>query len=397
MKKLNRLVILGGMALMIAGQIFIEPRESGAGTILFKGNGYAVYWMKRLLNGPNQALINPLEHASAIFQEGVIYSGTSEGKFYAISAGSGEVIWEFQSDGPIESEPAIDQGMIFFGNAGGTFYALNADTGEQIWFYPTGGINFTRPVFDGDNVIVFNNDNRLFSLNKFRGDVAWIKTIETEQNRSQNVLYGSSAPIIQGDKLFVGISDGSLACISLQGELVWKKDLQEGTDYRDIDAIPIISGNVLVIPSFEGFTYGLNPDNGEIIWKSPGSGNTGGILSKDNSVCLPLDEKNENGGEILKIICLNPSNGEKTWESTNIKSVDPGQDYGWTPSYPIILGNKYIIGLSGNGLAIVNNESGKIDGFLTLSSGISSNVVKGEGRDVFVISNDGYLYKIYIM
>lgn len=398
MKKIRCLEISLGIFLLVAGQLFFPSPEAQAGPVLFKGRGYAVSWMKRLLTGPARAEMKPLEHASLIFKEGVVYGGTSEGKFYALSADTGNVIWMFQSDGSIESEPAIDGDVIYFGNSEGTFYALNADTGELLWFFSTGGINFSRPVFNGDNVVLFNNENRLFSLNKLRGEVDWIKTIETEQNPSQNVLYGSSAPIIQGDKLWVGISDGSMACLSLAGELIWKKNLSSESDYRDIDAIPVISSNVLISPSFDGFTYGIKPETGDILWKIPGSGNTGGIVTNNNSACLPLHYKDKKRGDILSLTCLSPSDGEKIWESENIKSIIPDENYGWNPTIPIMLGNKYIIGLSGNGLVIINNDSqGKIAGFLLLSSGITSKPSKGEGRDVFVFSNDGYLYKIYIL
>jgi len=398
MKKLRKPELVRSLLLLFACSLILLPRETPAGTVLYKGNGYAVCWMKKLLKNQARSLLNPLEHAAFIFHEGVLYGGTSEGKFYALSADSGQVIWEFQSDGSIESEPTWDEETIFFGNSEGTFYALKADTGEVLWFFPTGGIIFSRPVIDGNHVIVFSNDNRLFSLDKFRGDVIWIKTIETESSFNQNIFYGSSSPVIYADKIYVGLSDGFLACLSLQGELVWKKDLAEGVDYRDLDAVPVISGNILVIPNFGGLTtFGVNPDNGDILWKIAEGGNTGGVISKNESVCLPLVSKNPERGDLLKLSCLNPAHGEKNWESVNIKSIDPDQDYGWNPTTPLFLGNKSVLGLSGNGLAVINNEDGKIAGFLPLSSGVSSKPILGEGRDIFMISNDGYLYKVYIM
>ncbi|MDD5224060.1 MAG: PQQ-binding-like beta-propeller repeat protein [bacterium] len=398
MKDLKKLAFIGGLALLCFCLSMFLPRETPAGIVLFKGNGYAVYWMKKLLVTQARSLLNPLEHASLIYHEGVLYGGTSEGKFYAISADSGQVLWEFQSDGSIESEPLWDEETVFFGNSEGTFYALKADTGEVLWFFPTGKIVFSRPVIDGNNIIILNNDNRLFSLDKFRGDVIWIKTIETESNFNQNIFYGSSSPVIYGGKIYVGLSDGFLACLSLQGELIWKKDLAEGIDYRDLDATPVISGNVLVIPNLGAVsTFGINPDTGDILWKIPEGGNTGGVVSKNDSVCLPLVSKNPERGDLLKLSCLNPANGIKTWESDNIKSIEPEQDYGWNPTLPLFLGNKSVFGLSGNGLAIIDNENGKVAGFMPLSSGISSKPVQGEGRDIFVISNDGYIYKILIL
>lgn len=394
----NPAFISGLVLLLTCLAMLLPPKESNAGTVLYKGKeGYAVYWMKRLLKNQVRSSLNPLEHASAAFREGVIYAGTSEGYFFAISADSGNILWEFKSDGSIESEPLWEEDIIYFGNSEGTFYALRAETGEVLWSFPAGGIIFSRPVIDGNNVIIFNNDNRLFSFDKYRGEVIWIKTIETESNLNQNIFYGSSSPVLYAGKIYIGLSDGFLACLSLQGELIWKKELAEGIDYRDLDAVPAISGDVLVMPYFGGLTtFGINPDNGDILWKVTGGGNTGGSIFRNNSICLPLISRNSERGDSLNLSCLNPASGEKTWESSNIKSIDPHQEYGWNPTPPLFLGNKAVLGLSGNGLAIINNDNGAVSGFLTLSSGISSKPVMGEGRDIFVISNDGYLYKIFV-
>lgn len=398
MKSLRNSAVIIGLILLFAFLFLLVPRETRAGIALYKGQGFAVYWMKKLQKNQTGASLNPLEHGAWIFHEGAIFGGTSEGRFYALSADSGQAIWEFQSNGSIESEPIWDGEIVFFGNSEGNFYALKADTGEVLWSFPTGGMIFSRPLIDGNNIIIFSNDNRIFALDKLRGDVIWIKTIETESSFNQNIFYGSSSPVSYADKIYVGLSDGFLACLSPQGELIWKKDLAEGVDYRDLDAVPAVSGNVLVIPNFGALaTFGINPENGDILWKISEGGNTGGVVSADNSICLPLISRNPERGDQLRLSCLNPDNGSKKRESEDIKSIDPGQDYGWNPTTPLILENKTILGLSGNGLAAITNENGNMAGFLPLSSGISSKPIKGEGRDIFVISNDGYIYKILIL
>ena len=68
---------------------------------------------------------------------GVVYAGNRDGTMYAIgahgTAQQGEMVWSYQTGGPIHLSAAYHEGAIYFAAGDNYAYALNADTGNLIW------------------------------------------------------------------------------------------------------------------------------------------------------------------------------------------------------------------------------------------------------------------------
>ncbi len=52
---------------------------------------------------------------------------------YALDAASGEVLWHFIADGPVDSPPTFDRGAVLFGCRAGRVYCLRAADGALAW------------------------------------------------------------------------------------------------------------------------------------------------------------------------------------------------------------------------------------------------------------------------
>src|SRR5207244_5959042 len=89
-----------------------------------------------------------------------------------------------------------------------------------------------------------------------------------------------STPTVDGDRIYVLGSDGDLACLDLEGKVIWHKNLGkdlDGTRGRWAYAeSPLIDGDVLVCTPGGANTSlaALNKLTGDVIWKSqvPGGG-----------------------------------------------------------------------------------------------------------------------------
>ncbi len=65
---------------------------------------------------------------------GVVYLGSSEGKFRALDLQSGRTRWEFDGvRGFVETRPLVYEGKVIFGAWDQHLYALDARSGELLW------------------------------------------------------------------------------------------------------------------------------------------------------------------------------------------------------------------------------------------------------------------------
>ena len=77
---------------------------------------------------------------------GRLYFGCCNSWFYCLDAGTGKLVWKYQTSGPIAgSYPAISQGLVFFGSWDTHFYALDLETGKLVWKFQT-SLDYMSPV-----------------------------------------------------------------------------------------------------------------------------------------------------------------------------------------------------------------------------------------------------------
>ncbi len=152
---------------------------------------------------------------------GKVYVGTEENRFVALDEFTGELIWEYQTEGIVRTPPTVADGKVFFGSHDSYFYALDADTGELVWKH--------GPV-----------DEAEFDVG--------IWTIGT--------VFANGLAVFGAEDVYALNAD--------TGALVWRKDFAGGYDW----ALGVASiGNTLLVPSLDTHLYALKIDTGEQLWK----------------------------------------------------------------------------------------------------------------------------------
>jgi len=72
-----------------------------------------------------------------VVRGGVVYFGSTDQKFYAVDARTGELKWSRIVGGPVMSTAAVgNEGKVYFGCDDGCVYALDAATGRIVWASP---------------------------------------------------------------------------------------------------------------------------------------------------------------------------------------------------------------------------------------------------------------------
>jgi outer membrane protein assembly factor BamB len=151
----------------------------------------------------------------------VVYIASENGKLYALDAGTGNEVWNFQlntAGGRTAqfSSPAFAGGIIYVGSTDQNIYAVNASTGKEVWHYKTQstpGFFYSSPVVADGTVFLPGYENRLYALDAASGVLRWSRDFPREFE---------SSPAYFKNKLFITCKDGVLYGLNAStGNTLW--------------------------------------------------------------------------------------------------------------------------------------------------------------------------------
>jgi outer membrane protein assembly factor BamB len=243
--------------------------------------------------------------------------------------------WSPPSPSAFKSSPVVDDGRVYIGNGNGRFYALDAATGSQLWQFPAAGAPALTSAFTCNPssrgiassaavatiklrwfwflrrsvpVVIFggpdrslapsNGSGRLFALNAKTGTVVWqspvLARLTGTSSGSTAELHeqiGYSAPVVSGKLVYIGI--GNHCDNPIQNGKVIAVDLQTGA---------IVSA----------FSYTSTGTRGGGVWSSPAADGSGVYITTGNTRYGNTSEPKPNHG--LSMIRLNPGSGSLVWK-----------------------------------------------------------------------------------
>ncbi len=206
--------------------------------------------------------------SAIIAQEGVLYFGDENCRFYAVDGETGDLLWNYVADDAVECRPVISQGRVVF-NAANTLYVLGAADGKELGkvSYPVAD---TLRVSDdpwawNDSSVAVHDDMAWFAL--LSGDIVEVDLtggtiLRTHPARN----YGEVAS-------GVDYLDGRLLWVDHAGELValdiedWQEGFRTSLDDR-IFAPMCINDNKIYLAGRSCKMYCVDCEMGEILWSS---------------------------------------------------------------------------------------------------------------------------------
>ncbi len=105
----------------------------------------------------------------------VLFVASMDRKLYALNSRTGQPHWSFTCDEGIWVSPTFHAGKVFFGDRAGAFRALDAGSGKLLWQFDTGApILQTASISeDGEFVLFTSEDLHLHCLRVSDGKVLW--------------------------------------------------------------------------------------------------------------------------------------------------------------------------------------------------------------------------------
>jgi outer membrane protein assembly factor BamB len=197
----------------------------------------------RFKTGEDEKIHNQVGiQSSAVVADGIVYFGCRDSNLYAIDAHTGKEKWRFNNKGSwVVGSPAVRDGKMYFATSDSAlFYALDAKTGAQAFSLQFKWPMFSSPSIASSLLYIGSNEGKLTAIDLAGQKTAWI--FQTDGSRENGGTYttpdgkpkyeaafadtvigarrmmsvGSilSSPVIVGDVVYFGSSDGNLYALN---------------------------------------------------------------------------------------------------------------------------------------------------------------------------------------
>jgi len=155
--------------LVAKGRVFVGS-QSGSVYALSAGRGRLLW--TRQAGGPVKTAL--------AYARGRLYFGDYGGSLTALRL-NGSVVWRSGGLGEIYATPAVAFGRVYVGSKSGAIYALSAGSGRMLWSHPTGAYVYAAPAVASVRgmapaIFVGSYSGQFMALNARTGSTIWSRS-----------------------------------------------------------------------------------------------------------------------------------------------------------------------------------------------------------------------------
>ena len=227
--------------------------------------------------------------------DGVLYFGCNDSRFRAVSAADGRAVWAFPVQCGISGEAAVDSQHVYFGGQDGYLYCLDRQSGAQLWKAGLGYHILSDAALLADSLVLAGNSRGgVAAIATGDGEVVWsdnlgglvlgaavtdsLAVVSTEGGRiaaygfdgttswRRDLGHQASQPSAAGGRVLVGLSNGTVRCLSLaDGSDLWAADLQSG-GYRAVVGRPVVREGRVLSGTSHSRVACMSLEDGSVLW-----------------------------------------------------------------------------------------------------------------------------------
>ena len=177
------------------------------------------------------------------------YFGLSNGKVFAVSVETGQVLWSFSAEHAIWAAPVVDDGSVYIASLDHHVYALDRAAGTVNWKTDLGAAVAGTPALIDGTLYVGTFGSRVAALDAATGQEQW-------STPTQNWVWGG--PTVTGGLVyFSDLSGGVTALEAATGAMKWSV-----TPGGVMTASPLVTAQALYIGDRAGKLFALDPATG---------------------------------------------------------------------------------------------------------------------------------------
>ena len=269
----------------------------------------------------------------------------------------------------------------------GVLAALDVATGGVRWTQDLDASGTGKPTVYGDLVYLTAGDDTAWAVEKDSGKVAW----QSGSNTSINNVIGTPAPALTNDLAIFSFGTGEVQALFRRGGLVrWesavvgKRPGRALSSISDLTSAPIIQGDKVFAGNQSGRLYALDLGSGKTIWTAREGAITpvwpvGGSL-------FVISDLNE-------LLRLDASDGSRIWGvplPNFVKSRPRRQSEIYAHHGPVVAGGRVLVASSDNALRSFDPASGALLGVTEIPGGATTAPVVAGGT-LYIVSRKGQL------
>lgn len=306
----------------------------------------------------------------------VIYTADASGLVQAIDRKNGHVLWFKQLKYGIVSGPGLGEGYLAVGTNASHVLLLNQSNGEEVWKATVSSDVLSKPAIAHHKVIAKTIDGNLYAFDVRTGEKIWV----VDHGSPNLILKASSSPVIMGQVVLVGFSDGKLDAVDINfGHVLWQKSIAYANGSSDverlvdIDADPIVREGTVYLAGYQGYVGALALDSGEFIWNKPGS--------TYRNMALDANTLYMTGSDDI-LWAFDRRSGQVKWKQVSLKARGL--------SDPVLIGDRLVVGDKTGYLHLLSTQNGELLSRMQLSGAING-APNVSGNVVYVMTSNGKL------
>mgnify|MGYP003651817975 CR=1 FL=1 len=243
----------------------------------------------------------------------MIFAASANGNVVAVNRATGDVAWRVRSDRTISGAVGASNGLVLFGTREAEVVALDQFSGREIWRASVSSEVLSAPQTNGTIVALQTVDGKLIGLDAVTGAQNWIY----ESTVPALTLRGSSSPVISGNVVISGFSNGMVAAVNAtNGFLLWEERVavpQGRYDIErviDVDGDLLLAGNTVFASSYQGNLMAFDVQTGRIVWGTEASSYHG--LAQGFGNTYYVDDKSQ-------IFAIRNNSEDVVWENKGLR------------------------------------------------------------------------------
>lgn len=331
--------------------------------------------------------------AAPVVSKGRIFTLDSQSIVTATST-AGETLWQADlrpardQEGDATGGGLVeDRGTVYISLGFGELAAVEASTGKVRWTQQLDASGSGTPTVSGDLVYLTSGDNTGWAINRKDGTVAWQVGASED---TTNVL-GAPAPALTSDLAIFAFGSGEVQAVFRQGGLsrwdasvLGKRAGRALSNVSDVTSAPVVSGDRVYVGNQSGRIAALDVNSGARIW-SAREGAVGAVWPVGGSV-FAISDVNE-------LIRLDASDGAKVWgvPLPNFTERKPLKQSRVVAHHaPVVAGGRVRVASGDGVLRSFDPASGALTSSVEIP-GVATTAPVVAGRTLYVVSAKGQL------
>lgn len=333
-------------------------------------------------NGGVGELLPGIGHLQPALGNNTLFVADSEGRVLAVNAGNGKKLWSKELDVQLSGGVGFGGGQVLVGSIEGSVYALSSEDGSLLWKAKASTEVLSAPASNGSVSLVQTPDGRLVAFDANTGARLWSFEVDVPVL----TIRGTSAPIATDTMAVGAFSNGKVYGLNAQnGTVLWEARLAIPRGRTELERIVDVDGNLLLqddviyAASFQGRLGALTRGSGRMLWnkdvssyRTPGYSFSQVYISDENDV----------------VRAYRSNSGQELWSNDQMQYR--------RLTGPVPLGDYVAVADQEGYLHLLSQVDGsfaarvKVDG-----SGVSAEMIAADGK-LYVLDNDGGItaYKI---